>query len=184
MPAEPTNPIGAFIVGRLLAERAGLSSTQTTQWGAVLMATGLSPASILLVTELARLDAENSAAQAEQQIQLRDSIQQATQKSQEVAAAAILAVEKLEQVTDRLDQLSDRLTQLEAQLSTTCTQATCTEILTTLRELRVAQESWGICSRRSRQKEHPISSWFRHLGWMFTRLWARPSRRRQRSRKR
>jgi hypothetical protein len=59
MPTHANSLIGVFIVGRLLAEQAGLSPSQANQWAAVLMATGLSPASILLVSELARRDAVN-----------------------------------------------------------------------------------------------------------------------------
>ena len=59
MPTNASGLIGVFIVGRLLAEQAGLSPSQANQWAAVLMAVGLSPASILLVSELARRDAAN-----------------------------------------------------------------------------------------------------------------------------
>ncbi|NJL22475.1 MAG: hypothetical protein HC895_19345 [Leptolyngbyaceae cyanobacterium SM1_3_5] len=161
MPAKSTNQIGAFIVGRLLAERAGLSSAQATQWGAVLMATGLSPASILLVSELARLDAANLAAQADRQIQLQAAIEQAARNSQ-------AAIEKLEQVTVRLDQLSDRLGHLEAQTSDTSNQATCTEILAALRELRDGQDAW--CDRSAAAS---IDRWLRHLVWRFRKFWTR-----------
>jgi acyl transferase domain-containing protein len=137
MPAQSNNLIGAFIVGKLLAESAGLSSSQATQWGAVLMATGLSPASILLVSELARLDALRLSQQPNDQAQLRDIVQQAVQKAREAAENAARAAERTEQAITRLDQFNDRMAKLEAWVSQqSCTKETCEEILTALREIR------------------------------------------------
>lgn len=175
MPTKSNNLIGAFIVGRLLAENAGLSSSQATQWGAVLMATGLSPASILLVTELARLDAKRLSEQPDNQVQLRDTVQQAFQKAQEAAENATRAVEKLEQVTSQLDEFNERMAKLEAWTSDrSCNRETCEEILTTLRELRDYSNFCGISILKPSRRTsgfgcNPFSSLFR----FFTNIWTR-----------
>lgn len=162
MPTKSTQLMQAFLVGRLLAERAGLGSAQTTQWGAVLMATGLSPMSILLVSELARLDAANLATQADQQRQLQDTIEQAARTTQHTAE---IVVAKLEQMTIRLNQMSDRLSQLEAQTANTCTQATCAELLALLHDSKLR--------RRKLKRESAIAQWLRGLFRRFRKFWTR-----------
>ncbi|MGG6270337.1 hypothetical protein ACQ4M3_36380 [Leptolyngbya sp. AN03gr2] len=156
MPTTSTQLIQAFIVGRLLAERAGLGTVQTTQWGAVLMATGLSSGSILLVSELARLEAIAFAAEAEQQRQFQETIEQSARTSHQTAERAIA----------QLEQISRRLDQIEAQTAQSCTQATCAELLMLLREVRQAQKP----RRRS------IFHWLRCLFWRVRKSWRKRSR--------
>lgn len=96
MPTNSTGLLGAFIVGRLLAENVGLSSSQATQWAAVLMATGLSPASILLVLEFARRDAVDQPANQTRQLsdlsrQTNQTVAQIQQVNQQAAVAAQVA---------------------------------------------------------------------------------------------
>lgn len=114
MPAKSDNLLGAFIVGRLLAESAGLGSSQATQWGAVLMATGLSPASLLMVSELARLDAMRLSEQVDHQTQLRAMLQQALQKAEEAAEDAARAANRTEQIVTKIDEINERMAKLTA----------------------------------------------------------------------
>jgi len=146
MPAKSDHLLGAFIAGRLIAENAGLNSSQATQWGVVLVATGLSPASILLVSELVRLEAQQIAAQANHQaqlqLQLRDTLQQTWQQARETHEQAVLVTVKMDQVISRLDQLSERVAALEQWTQQpACQHKLCEEILHALRQ---------------HQEEHPV----------------------------
>lgn len=173
MPTKPDNILGSFIVGRLLAENVGLSSSEATQWGAVLMALGLSPASILLVTELARVDAMRSSEQLNQEAQLRNTIQQTFEKAQEAAENAAHAAAGVEQVIAKLDELDDRMTRLEAWADNqSCTRKTCEESLMNLHELR-DDNFFKInilkhLRRRTRYRRNPFRSWCH----FFTRIWS------------
>jgi hypothetical protein len=141
MPAKSDQILGAFIVGRLLAESAGLSSSQATQWGAVLMATGLSPASILLVSELVRLDAMRLSTEVDNQTQLRAMVQQALQKAEEAAENATRAAERTEQVITKLNEFNERIAQLEAWTGNQfCSRETCEEMLAILHQLQVQSD--------------------------------------------
>ncbi|MBF2072257.1 MAG: hypothetical protein IGS50_00620 [Synechococcales cyanobacterium C42_A2020_086] len=158
MPARP-DPLGAFIVGRLLAERAGLGSFQATQWGAVLMATGLSPASILLVSELARLDAMRLSESVDNQTELRNAelrnmVQQALQKAQEAAETATRAAERSEQIISQLNEINQRIAKLEASTGDpVCSREFCEAVLAILHQLR--EHAGGGCVGPRRKR------WFR-----------------------
>jgi hypothetical protein len=147
MPAKSDNLLGAFIVGRLLAESAGLSSSQATQWGAVLMATGLSPASILLVSELARLDAMRLSEQVDNQTQLRAMVQQALQKAEEAAENATRAAGRTEQIITKLNELNERIAKLETWTGNQfCSRETCEEILAILHQMQAQSDFCGACT--------------------------------------
>jgi len=147
MPTKSDNLLGAFIVGRLLAESAGLSSSQATQWGAVLMATGLSPASILLVSELARLDAMRLSEQVDNQTQLRAMVQQSLQKAEEAAENATRAAERTEQIITRLNEFNERIAKLETWTGNQfCSRETCEEILAILHQMQAQSDFFGVCA--------------------------------------
>ena len=134
MPTNASGLIGVFIVGRLLAEQAGLGPSQANQWAAVLMAVGLSPASILLVSELARRDAANqptTAALASLQagqaqiLELNRQTQQAVAEvqhlSRQALAVAQAAAQTAQQGVDPVKnagQKSDQAPQTAAQVMT------------------------------------------------------------------
>ncbi|NDJ16437.1 hypothetical protein [Myxacorys almedinensis] len=165
MPTTANQRIRAFIVGRLLAEQVGLKSSQATQWGIVLTLLGGSPASILLVAELARFDAmQLSAEQPDPQAQLIDKVQQAVQQAQETAAAAIRATAQIDQIGDRVERLNDRIVKLEAGVSELVgSQNTSDKILATLRDIQdsINSSGSGIPPRRRRRGARYLL-WLRH----------------------
>ncbi len=169
MPTKSDNLLGAFIVGRLLAEGAGLNSFQSTQWGAVLMATGLSPASILLVSELARLDGMRLYEQMDNQAQLGAVVQQVWQKAEEAADKATRAVERTEQIITQLNELNERIAKFEEWSGNQfCSRETGEEILAILHQLQAQFNFCGVCAFHPPRRK----PWcrFNLLRWLARRL--------------
>jgi hypothetical protein len=118
LPENSTPPLGAFIVGILLGRNLGLGTAHQVQWASLLMALGLSPASIVLVTDFARQEASSQRTDGAAQLldmtrQTNETVGQVQQLSQEAAAAAEVAAQQGAEARQSMDVFGVRLEELE-----------------------------------------------------------------------
>jgi hypothetical protein len=102
LPAKSPSPVEIFIFGLLLSRNLGLNYPQEIQWASLLMAMGLSPASLLLVSDLARRDAAGQpAAEA--------AAAEAARQAAEARRSAELLAARLDELDRRAREDTDRL---------------------------------------------------------------------------